>query len=547
MSAFVVLWAKGVILVALALAASVIPKLTASARHLILLLALIGVPLLPVISSLTPVPIALAPPASFLTFTPTVTALTGVSGQMSIPDDQSVWQPSLTVLGFIYAAVALMILGYWLIQLRRTVSWFNQTSLLQGPSFASAIETERTFRHVTLRQDSALGSPVTWGVWHPCIVVPRDWQEWPVSKRQSSLRHEFAHIHRYDTLTSSVGMLMCCLFWINPLVWIAHRRMLHEAESACDDVVVRSGVSPADYASQLLTIARASNLKATAAMASVSLLSRRIEALLNNNIRRVPMKTIQSLLIVSVMTALIIPISSLHADLDGQTLESAKEEFLQQAIEEEARQQTMQETTYGILSEAQLLIEGGTPIEAVAVLQEAMATPGLNSYEVAQIWNTLAYAHYSLEDMPKTIHAYQQVLAQGEGSITAALEMNSLHALFQLYFVEEEFNAALTNIDRWLKLRESPDPATIYLKATCYHKLADYRSSLTYALETEQLAVDQAVEVRESWLYLQVLNYSELEDYDNVVSVLERLIVLFPKPQYEEHLAGIRDLMERAG
>lgn len=539
MSALVALWGKGLIVVAVALALSYLPKLTAAARHLILLLALLGLPLLPVIAALTPVPITLTSSTSLLTFTPTFTILTRVSGQISTSAEQATWYPSLSLLGFMYAAVAVLILGYWLIQLRRTVNWLKRTSILHDPIFERTINRKRTSSHTTLRQASAMGSPLTWGVLRPCIVVPGDWHEWPISKRQTCLMHESSHINRYDTLTSSIGMLICCLFWINPLVWIAHRRMLHEAESACDDVVIRSGVSPTDYASQLLTIARSRSFNATAAMASVSLLSRRIEALLNNDTRRVPMNTIQSLVIVGLMTAIIIPISSLHAELDQQSAQSSSNEPRQ--VPE------MRETTYNALAETQHLIEDGRPAEAIPILEEMKASGGLNSYEVAQIWNLLAYAYYSVDDTPNTIRAYEQVLAQGNDSITEALEMSSLRALFQLYYGEEEYNAALTNIDRWLKVRELPDPATIFLKANCYYQLDDFRSSLKYAKESEQVAIAQQEEVKEPWLYLQVVNYKALKDYDNVVRVLEKLIVLYPKQIHEDHLIDVTKRMESSG
>lgn len=212
----------------------------------------------------------------------------------------------------------------------------------------------------------------------------------------------------------------------------------------------------------------------------------------------------------------------------------------------------MRERTYKKLSEAQLMIdpdsapreEGepapeptGTPQDAVALLMDLMGSKGLNSYEKAQIWNTLAFAYYTMEDIPNTIRSYEQILAQG--TISEALELSSLRALFQLSYSEENYKEAITYIDRWQELKGVPDAQVTFIKATAYYQLEDFRNSIKEAVRVEEIAVSQQKEVRENWWYLQVVLYNELEDTDNVIRVLETLIVNYPKKQYWMHLAGM--------
>ncbi|MGV0034144.1 MAG: tetratricopeptide repeat protein [Candidatus Azotimanducaceae bacterium WSBS_2022_MAG_OTU7] len=212
----------------------------------------------------------------------------------------------------------------------------------------------------------------------------------------------------------------------------------------------------------------------------------------------------------------------------------------------------MREKTYKKLAEAQIMVdpdsapreEGepvpvpkGTPQDAVRLLIELMGSKGLNSYELAQIWNTLAFAYYTLEDVPKTIDAYEQILKQG--TITEALEQASLRALFQLYYAEEKYEKAIQYIDRFQALQAAPDPQVTFIKSTAYYQLENYRESLKQAILVEEIAVSQQKTVKENWWYLQVVLYSELNDVDNVIRVLETLIVNFPKKQYWMHLAGM--------
>jgi beta-lactamase regulating signal transducer with metallopeptidase domain len=48
------------------------------------------------------------------------------------------------------------------------------------------------------------------------------------------LLHEMAHLKRRDPLLRAACRMLACLYWINPLVWIATRRIAALAELCCD-------------------------------------------------------------------------------------------------------------------------------------------------------------------------------------------------------------------------------------------------------------------------------------------------------------------------
>ncbi len=212
----------------------------------------------------------------------------------------------------------------------------------------------------------------------------------------------------------------------------------------------------------------------------------------------------------------------------------------------------MREQTYKRLAEAQVMIDpesapreegepapdpGGTPRDAVGLLLKLLERRGLNSYEAAQIWNTLAFAYYTLEDVPNTVKAYEKVLEQG--TITEALEQSVIRALFQLYYSQEKYGRSIEYIERWEAMRDIPDAGVTFIKATAYYQMEDFRNALQTALRVEQIAIEQEKTIKENWWYLQVVLYNELKDIDNVINVLEKLILNYPKKQYWMHLAGM--------
>ena len=116
--------------------------------------------------------------------------------------------------------------------------------------------TLRIDRPLTLLRGDRLGVPVTWGIVYPIVLLPEDADAWPDERRRYVLVHEMAHVKRLDALTQLVGQVALAVFWFNPLMWIAVRRMQLEREHACDDYVLRHGTHPSRYAEDLLEMVR---------------------------------------------------------------------------------------------------------------------------------------------------------------------------------------------------------------------------------------------------------------------------------------------------
>ena len=98
--------------------------------------------------------------------------------------------------------------------------------------------------------------PLASGILRPAIVLPGGAAAWPEARLRTVLRHELAHIGRYDLAAQALGQAACCLYWFHPLAWVAARQQRQERERACDDAVLSSGTAAHEYAADLVDLAR---------------------------------------------------------------------------------------------------------------------------------------------------------------------------------------------------------------------------------------------------------------------------------------------------
>jgi TonB family protein len=107
-------------------------------------------------------------------------------------------------------------------------------------------------RPVRLVVSSRFAEPAVWRALRPVIVLPRGLSErLSDGEFESVLTHELFHVKRFDNLFGSLQMLVCCLFWFHPLVWLIDRRLIEGRELMCDERVVLSGAAPDAYAASL--------------------------------------------------------------------------------------------------------------------------------------------------------------------------------------------------------------------------------------------------------------------------------------------------------
>ena len=74
------------------------------------------------------------------------------------------------------------------------------------------------------------------GLIHPVIYLSSGLDQ---ESRNVVLCHERVHLQRRDYLFKPAALLICCVHWFNPLVWLAFYLMNMDCEMSCDEKVVK--------------------------------------------------------------------------------------------------------------------------------------------------------------------------------------------------------------------------------------------------------------------------------------------------------------------
>jgi beta-lactamase regulating signal transducer with metallopeptidase domain/HEAT repeat protein len=177
----------------------------------------------------------------------------------------------------------------------------------QNPLYDIADRLELDAAPRLLRSDD-VKMPFAAGLVSSVIVLPAESDGWSPDRRSAVLIHELGHVRRRDLVGHTLGRVACALWWFHPLVWTAARRLRAESERACDDLALVFGARPSDYAEHLLDIVscvRDHNTPAVAlAMAHRREFEGRMLAILDPELRRRGMGRMQTAGLVGGLAAL---------------------------------------------------------------------------------------------------------------------------------------------------------------------------------------------------------------------------------------------------
>lgn len=148
-------------------------------------------------------------------------------------------EPSALIWGVGAAALGLyFVVGYW-----RATREFDMSLPVEHPFCGEWLQRQKERmplrRQIRIRQFDRIGTPLTYGVRRPTILLPNQTLEEQPKTLTYILTHEYVHIRRFDCVSKLLLSAALCLHWFNPLVWVMYVLANRDLELSCDEMVLR--------------------------------------------------------------------------------------------------------------------------------------------------------------------------------------------------------------------------------------------------------------------------------------------------------------------
>jgi bla regulator protein BlaR1 len=184
--------------------------------------------------------------------------------------------------------------------------------------FNSCKEELHIHKKIVLGNSSLIKSPITFGLFKPYIIIPKDISMLSTKEMKYVLLHELYHCKRMDMLVNYFMCLSRTVYWFNPLVWYFLKEMKTEMEISCDYAVLKKldKESHLKYGEVILRFATLSQrtsslLAASEISSSYKQIKRRILKISNFQVEPPLLKIKSALVFIIVLAIILISIPSL--------------------------------------------------------------------------------------------------------------------------------------------------------------------------------------------------------------------------------------------
>lgn len=124
-------------------------------------------------------------------------------------------------------------INYW-----RGIREFRMSLPVENEFVNEWLSSHQLRRNITIRQYDCIHTPLTYGIFRPVILLPKESLEQSPSTLNFILTHEWVHIRRFDCVTKILLTAALCIHWMNPLVWVMYLLFNRDIELSCDETVL---------------------------------------------------------------------------------------------------------------------------------------------------------------------------------------------------------------------------------------------------------------------------------------------------------------------
>ena len=177
----------------------------------------------------------------------------------------------------------LLLAIYFSISYFRSMRKFRMSIPDNTPYIQNWLTAHQISRPLAVRSSDLISSPLTYGILHPVILLPKKLDRNDQVALKYVLTHEYVHIRRFDAITKILFAAVLCIHWFNPLVWVMYVLANRDMELSCDAWVIRmlGEKNRSSYALMLIKMEeRRSGMSALYSHLGKNAISERIEAIM---------------------------------------------------------------------------------------------------------------------------------------------------------------------------------------------------------------------------------------------------------------------------
>ncbi len=189
----------------------------------------------------------------------------------------------ISIFVMLWLVGALLLVLYFSISYLRSMRKFRMSIPDNTPYIQNWLTAHQISRPLVVRSSDLISSPLTYGILHPVILLPKKLDRNDQAALKYVLTHEYVHIRRFDAITKILFAAVLCIHWFNPLVWVMYVLANRDTELSCDAWVIRmTGVkNRSSYALMLIKMEeRRNGMSALWNHFGKNAISERIEAIM---------------------------------------------------------------------------------------------------------------------------------------------------------------------------------------------------------------------------------------------------------------------------
>ena len=145
----------------------------------------------------------------------------------------------ISIFVMLWLVGALLLVLYFSISYLRSMRKFRMSIPDNTPYIQNWLTAHQISRPLAVRSSDLISSPLTYGILHPVILLPKKLDRNDQVALKYVLTHEYVHIRRFDAITKILFAAVLCIHWFNPLVWVMYVLANRDMELSCDAWVIR--------------------------------------------------------------------------------------------------------------------------------------------------------------------------------------------------------------------------------------------------------------------------------------------------------------------